>query len=291
VSDFSLILATYGRREELVRFLESLCGQTIGKSGFELIVVDQNDAIDLAPILGEYADRMELTHVRSPVKGLSYNRNIGLDRSRGRIVAFPDDDCRYYPDTLDRVRRAFDAEPDAEMVVGAIYDREQRRPLIREWPERRVVLDKGNFFLLYSSITLFSKRTRERFDEELGVGRSFGGYEDTDYVFRALASGAKTVFVPEVQVWHPDRCSTDRMPMEAVASYGRGFGAFAAKNLCIPVLWLFLKALGLHLGVWLWRLARGDREGAARRWEAFSSRLEGLVRHLRDHRTRPPARS
>ncbi|HBL16187.1 MAG TPA: glycosyltransferase family 2 protein [Elusimicrobia bacterium] len=288
--ELSLILATVGRREEFAGFLESLSRQTVGLRRFELIVVDQNDAIDLGPIISGYPDRMEIVHLRSAVKGLSHNRNIGLGRARGRIVAFPDDDCRYYPDTLERVLRAFDAEPDVGMVVGAIYDRGRGRPVVRGWPQRRVVLDRGNFFLLYASITMFSRRTGDRFDEDMGVGRYFGGYEDTDYVFRALSDGARCVFVPEVQVWHPDR-SSDLMSPEVAASYGRGFGAFVAKNPCFPVLWLTLQVLGCHLAVCLWRILRGDREGAARRWAAFSSRISGWFRYRRDARSGSSVRS
>ena len=74
---FSLVLATYGRLDELELFLNSLLEQSIGLDAFELIVVDQNDVIDLGPLLQKFSAFFPLVHIRSAIKGLSLNRKIG----------------------------------------------------------------------------------------------------------------------------------------------------------------------------------------------------------------------
>lgn len=78
---FSLITATYGRTAEVRMLLESLTRQTY--KDFELILVDQNPHFELRDLTEEYASRIDIRYVRSEVKGLSYNRNIGLDLCQG----------------------------------------------------------------------------------------------------------------------------------------------------------------------------------------------------------------
>ena len=88
----SLITATYGRTEEVRTFIRFYPARQSYKD-FEFILVDQNPHFILREMVAEYASRLTIQYIRSEAKGLSLNRNIGLDYSRGEIVAFPDDDC------------------------------------------------------------------------------------------------------------------------------------------------------------------------------------------------------
>ena len=47
---FSLIMATYGRKEEIGKFLESILNRQNKNISLEVIIVDQNKKIDLKPI-------------------------------------------------------------------------------------------------------------------------------------------------------------------------------------------------------------------------------------------------
>ena len=66
--DFSLILGTVGRVNDLEIILSSLQAQTY--QNFELIVVDQNPDDRLVPILARYKDKFPIFHLRSEM-GLS----------------------------------------------------------------------------------------------------------------------------------------------------------------------------------------------------------------------------
>ena len=76
---------------------------------FEFILVDQNPHFILREMVAEYASRLTIQYIRSEAKGLSLNRNIGLDYSRGEIVAFPDDDCFLRGGCLGEGHRCFPA--------------------------------------------------------------------------------------------------------------------------------------------------------------------------------------
>ncbi len=270
---FSLILATYGRDAELTIFLQSLAQQTLGAEAFELIVVDQNDQLDLQPVLEPFEALFPIRHIRSATKGLSLNRNIGLQHASGEWVAFPDDDCQYYPDTLETVERLF-AEHGMDVCMGRIYDRNRQKSIIRQWPCRPIDVDANNFFRLTSSITFFSYRTDVRFDEQMGVGAYYGGSEDADYLWQLLDQGRVLRYFPELEVNHPDQSSSD-VPQGKLNSYMRGFGALLRKHPSWAAAKLQALALGYYYGQCLVALLKLDIKAFRRRWVANAHLLLG----------------
>ena len=102
----SLIMPTINVTKELDLFLQSLVQQTY--QDFELIVVDQNPDRRVLDIVMKYEDKIEIKYIRSSQKGLSLNRNKGLIAREGEIIGFPDDDCEYQPDTIEKVVSFFE---------------------------------------------------------------------------------------------------------------------------------------------------------------------------------------
>src|SRR5690606_35936215 len=105
-------------------------------------------------IIESAAKHLNVLHIKSDKKGLSLNRNIGLRKASGKYVAFPDDDCIYYPNTLTKVLEKFN-EDHVDIVFGSIRDKETDQSIIRDWPNKKIRLTRSNFFSLYSSITIF----------------------------------------------------------------------------------------------------------------------------------------
>ena len=106
---FDLVTATVDRTAPLEELLRSLAAQT--HRAFRLVVVDQNADDRVAALLASHRD-LEVLHLRS-TRGLSRARNVALPRLAGDLVAFPDDDCVYAPDLLERVARAIRGRPGA----------------------------------------------------------------------------------------------------------------------------------------------------------------------------------
>src|SRR5438046_834934 len=111
----SVLLATAGRTQVLHRFLGSMTDQTW--RNFEIIVIEQNPDDRLVKVLAEYTGRMTLRHLRS-APGHSKALNIGLQHIRGDVVAFPDDDCWYDADVLERVALFFRQNPGWGGLTG-----------------------------------------------------------------------------------------------------------------------------------------------------------------------------
>ncbi|MDP2881242.1 MAG: glycosyltransferase family A protein [Azonexus sp.] len=201
----SLILATLGRTDDVGQVIRSLAAQSDRR--FELIVVDQNPDDRLQPYLQEgMRAGLDLKHLRLDRPSLSGARNLGLSIASGEIVAFPDDDCWYEPDTIKNMLATFEVTPSLDGVIGhwveqaAAQNRIPKSELLSNADWR--CFRGGNA----SSITLFIKRKLLTelggFDERFGVGQWYGAAEETDFILRALASGARLQSTPDVCVHH-----------------------------------------------------------------------------------------
>lgn len=222
----SLLCCTVGRTDKLVRLLDSLVAQT--RRDFELVVVDQNEAGVLDPVLASFAGRVDIVHIRSE-RGLSRARNVGLAHCRGALVAFPDDDCWYHDALVANVVALFDARPEAGLITGRTVDA-QGADSLGLFLAADAEISKSNVWLIGNSNSLFARAQVAReiggFDESLGVGAAtpFKSGEETDFVLRALASGARGFYRHNLFVHHDQAPVGGAGGVSRAQDYARGFG-------------------------------------------------------------------
>lgn len=207
----SLIVSTLGRTDELAAFLVSLKAQTY--RNWELIVVDQNEDDRVTAVLA--ASDVAAHHLKSP-RGASIGRNVGLAAATGDVIAIPDDDCTYEPETLENLVRILTDRPEIGAVIG-------------QWAEKGCNREEINRFTVFrraGTCFYFVRRVWAdrigRFDEAFGPGPQarYQGGEDTDYLIRGLDLGMRICREPEVRIHHPD------MPVTALAAAKvRAYGA------------------------------------------------------------------
>lgn len=235
---FSLVIATLGRKKELFEMLDSVKESNYDLNLIEVIIVDQNDKGFINDKLINYQG-LNLKYIHSLKKGLSYNRNIGLKNITGDIVCFPDDDCKFYNDTFSQVSNVLVSD-NYSFCIGRIYDRDKKINLFKKWPNKKTKINKFNSYFLNSSITLFLKKEQVlSFDERLGVGAEFGSCEDADYIYRMLINKVKGIYLPCIQVWHPEP-NYNQISLDKVTSYASGFKYFVGKNTDVVKSILFL---------------------------------------------------
>jgi glycosyltransferase involved in cell wall biosynthesis len=239
----SLVVCTIGRTTPLERLLASLRRQTF--RNFEVVLVDQNPPGYLDPLLSVVVD-LALKHVRSRA-GLSHARNIGLQHAAGDLILFPDDDCWYADDFLDRLRAAFARLPERHILMGRTVDETGMNsagvPLASSQRiDRSAVLAAGN------SASLFARRhVFERiglFDERLGLGpdSDFKSSEEVDLLVRAVDAGLRLTYCSDLTVFHEQVHPGDyATQLQRTALYARGFGAMLRKNR------FGISFVGLHL--------------------------------------------
>lgn len=202
---FDLILATVGRVDEPARLLDSLEQQTY--QGFRVLVVDQNDDDRLVPVLERHVS-LDLTRLRS-APGLSRARNVALAVVEADVVAFPDDDCVYASDLLERVAHRLVAQPELDGLTGREVDGQGRSA--PSWQRDRAWLTADNLWNRAISFSIFLRASVAasvgRFDELLGLGAGtqWSSGEEIDYLVRAVSAGARIEYDPELTVVHPKK--------------------------------------------------------------------------------------
>jgi glycosyltransferase involved in cell wall biosynthesis len=109
MTDVSILIPTYNRREFLAEALQSVREQTHGS--FECVVVDGNSTDGTADLLDALDDDWLRVHRHDERRGLPAARNTGLELADGEYVLFLDSDDLLYPFGVDRLVTALDSRP------------------------------------------------------------------------------------------------------------------------------------------------------------------------------------
>ncbi len=225
---FSLIVATRGRTEELVKLFESLLSQTL--KTFEVIVVDQNEDDRLERIVASYRCAFPLIHLCVSPRGKAAANNAGIEVANSDVIAFPDDDCWYPPRLLAEVAHFLRLHPDSAAVTGR-ESASAVAPTNNRFDVESGEITKANVWRRHISFTMFFRRVivgRLRFDENLGVGAGtrWGAGEDTDFLLRFIKAGNRVSYVSDLVVCHPDwgRGPVSESYYRKARSYGMGMG-------------------------------------------------------------------
>lgn len=215
--DLSVLLATRDRAELLAATLRSLAAQTLPDGiTWEAIVVDNGSRDGTGAVLAEAAGMLPLVALHEPRPGKNVALNQALDRARGRLLVFTDDDIHADPRWLAELHAAAARWPDAGLFAGRI---EPRYP-----PEAPAWLRSHPFseaaYARYVLPTPEGETTRlpfgpnfavrasamagMRYCESIGP-RSGGSYSmgsETELLKRLRDRGERIVYVPSAVVEH-----------------------------------------------------------------------------------------
>ena len=120
---FSVIIATYNRRELLLKNLNSVTGQNnISPAEFEVVIIDNGSKDKTEEAVRHFANqngRVNIIYIKLKRNyGADFARNVGVLNSGGHLLAFTDDDCIVPPDWLSEFKRELDADPEIAGVGG-----------------------------------------------------------------------------------------------------------------------------------------------------------------------------
>lgn len=115
----SVVVATYNRKEPLAKLLASLANQTV--RDFEVIVVDDGSRDDPSDVTAPYAN---VTLIGQANTGVAIARQRGVERAKGRIVVFLDDDMLVREDFLAAHLELHDGHDD-RVVMGQLLPDEK----------------------------------------------------------------------------------------------------------------------------------------------------------------------
>lgn len=222
----TVLICTHNRVSLLSRVMDSINAARRPIEGVKLLVVANNCSDGTHALLDEYlrspGDRLPLRWIAEPTPGKSHALNHGMPEVDTPLVAFVDDDHRVDQGYLEAIRDAARDTPEADIFCGRIqpdwdgsepgWVHDQGRYRIYPLPVPRFDLGAvpltvtpeiavpggGNLFLR----TPWLRRVG-RFATDLGpTGHDLGGAEDSDWVLRAFALGARLRYAPAVLQYH-----------------------------------------------------------------------------------------
>jgi glycosyltransferase involved in cell wall biosynthesis len=271
---FSLIVATVYRVRDLEALLTSLREQSF--QDFDVTLVDQNEDDRLQPIVDEFQPVMNIRRIRSSIRRNAHARNLGMLVATGDIIAFPDDDCIYPPDTLARVDEHFKRDPDLAFLTGPALSHEGRIGPGR-W---RKASGKIDVTTVWTSITEFNFFVRAQwvkdvagFDEAFGLGAKFGSAEGIDMVLRIMRLKGRGFYDFDLRVLHPDQGLVP-FTVSRAFQYGTGLGRALRKHEAPPgTITTFLIR---PIGGALINIVKFNKVAAAYHWQTLRGRLHGF---------------
>jgi GT2 family glycosyltransferase len=228
------VIATRNRHDHLLRAVRSLLEQTVLPA--ELCIVDSSDETQArVEIERMCADAcVDLDYVHPAPRGLTRQRNLGIDRTTGDPVFLIDDDVWMAPDAHEEVLAEYERwGPE----LGGVRGTPLRPPIPNRltvlwrklfgmggwWPEAsgrmragffaEAVVDSADVRMIESFTGWFmsfrrSVFERERFDENL-TGYAFK--EDADFSYRVAKRGYVLVQTPRARVDHL-KTQSQRLP-------------------------------------------------------------------------------
>ena len=175
----------------LPQAIESVLRQTV--ADFELIIVDDGSDEDYGPLRKRYADDRLIWFCLPENCGQSMARNIGVERARGRIIAFIDQDDLWYPERLEyglswkeSVAMTY-SDIDEIDAAGNIV---MPRALSRHQPGRHPIKSLADLLAQDSLVLMGTCLIRkETFLRTGGFDPALSGYEDDDFFLRVFQTG------------------------------------------------------------------------------------------------------
>jgi glycosyltransferase involved in cell wall biosynthesis len=186
----SAVITTYNRPALLLKAIQSVQDQTY--RNVEIIVVDDCSPTDIAQVVAAHDRRVAVVR-NAENKGAGYSRNAGIDRARGEIIAFLDDDDEWLPAKLEeQVSLLHDADACLcgyrELETGKV----RTHGIADVTPHH---LRQGNLFCGASGLAAWRHVfDKIRFDETLWSGQDWDTYVQIVQEFR-LKNVCKPLFV------------------------------------------------------------------------------------------------
>jgi len=201
----SIIVPVRNGADDLRGLLAALEAQTLPRERFEVVIGD--DGSTDGGTDGLATDDGWVRVYPGPPVSSYVARNRAVARSRGRILAFTDADCRPDPAWLER---GIAALGDGGVVAGMVRFRVPDKPTVWSLVDMDTFLDQERQVQAGVAVTANLWLHRELFDRVDGFDEELREFGDHDFVGRCVAAGAELQFAKDVVVVHPTRDEGDR---------------------------------------------------------------------------------
>lgn len=203
----SVIIPAYNAAATIEECIEALQYQTVPRTQYEIIVVDDGSRDNTREIV----ERYDVKLVSQSNQGPGAARNHGISQASGEIVLFTDADCAPTVNWVEEMVKPFE---NLEIVgVKGVYQTRQRELIARfvqiEYEDKYAKTRKDQYIDFVDTYSAGYRKT---------VFEDYGGFdpifpmaagEDIEFSHRLAERGCKMVFAPQAIVYHqhPDSLS------------------------------------------------------------------------------------
>lgn len=219
----SVLISTRNRSSILPRLFDAMAAMQVPADlKWELLIVNNGSSDNTNAVLVAEADRgrLPLVVLQQPVPGKSRALNLALEKARGTLLVFTDDDVEPAPCWLKAYADASDSHPDFQGFAGRVLPRWLGPLPVWLETEGKFALPRGminsrDFGLQEMTLpsdvipggvnTALRREAVNRmgmFRDELGPGTAVPYAEDTEFNQRLLAHGGLFHYVPEALLYH-----------------------------------------------------------------------------------------
>ncbi len=216
--DISVVICTYNRSRHLNNILNSLVEQEVSEELlWEIVVIDNNSVDDTKDVVKgfELKTPIPVKYFTEEKQGLSHARNRGIVESKGKYVAFTDDDAIAGKNWVASLHQGL-VKYGCECVGGKIFlktDKELPGWLSKELWGFLGYLDYGDEEINFDNVRypfggnmVFARDFFAKtgyFNPNYGRtgNKDFGG-DEYELFTRFLASGGKGMYIPAAIVYH-----------------------------------------------------------------------------------------
>lgn len=147
VPQVSIIMTTYNRAGFIMESVESILQQTF--HNWELVIVDDGSTDNTKELLsGVTGNRIHFIEAGKIGLGIKL-KNIGIERTKGELIAFIDSDDLWAPDKLEKQISAMKAHPDAGFSITGSYNFRKRNEPVEYYYKQKEGLKYDNIFFSF----------------------------------------------------------------------------------------------------------------------------------------------
>lgn len=202
----SVVMPVYNEAANIISTLEALYNNTVLPD--EVIVADGGSTDNTIQLIKERFP--QATVINNPEKNAAAGRNEGIKKAHGDIVAFTDGDCIVDKHWIENISKAF-SENEVDGLGGKVliappinhieeYWGNLAWKLIMNFGDEPYIVDRCT--LNDAFVTANCAYKRSLLVKVKGFNNWFANNaEDVDLCWRAIKSGARLMYIPDVQIY------------------------------------------------------------------------------------------
>lgn len=195
----SIVIPCYNRKNIILDALNSVLNQTY--RNIEVIIVDDASTDNTYELFENFSDNRVRYYRYEKNQGACYARNYGVERARGKYIAFQDSDDIWHADKLEK-QYADIINSKADFVYCGMNRADKKNKLSFYYPQndykgKDAVLGQLLVDNMISTQTILMKK---EVSEKIQFDVTFRRYQDWDYAIQAAKAGVNMYYRKEALV-------------------------------------------------------------------------------------------